>query len=164
MFDSKGFKKFIILPVLNKLHCYSSSMENLLLITAYSESELGTYLNTEDGNGIYGMSMQDHHQIWDNLLAHDGRFLNILLLEFNINPSHDLYFKLTHDLWYATAMAFFKYRSKDTQIDVLTFEGGKTKDLCTIYNEVYADKKLTKKDVDKLAKAVEPQTSYTSGE
>lgn len=144
MIDIKHFKEFITNPVLSKLQSYSSSMEKLLIVTAYDQTEIGERLNTKTGLGLYGMSLQSHHEIWNNYLVHDTRFLNILMMNFNVNPCHDLYYRLTYDIWYSTAMCYFHYKRKSKEYDTVMLERADPKDLVDIYNDVYADKALTK--------------------
>lgn len=73
MMDSAQLREHVIGPVLDHLHLWSRSAENLLLGTAAVESAMGKYIHQINGPaiGIWQMEPTTHNDIWSHFL--DGR-------------------------------------------------------------------------------------------
>lgn len=55
-FDPKHFRELIVRPALHELNMWSESAEELLMLTAAIESELGTYLRQVGSGGGYSVA------------------------------------------------------------------------------------------------------------
>lgn len=111
------FRQYVIRPTLKKLGTWSPSLENLLLGTASTASDLGISLGCNKGLGVYKISTEVHHNVWDEYFAFDPDLASKVRgmasqRDFLAHP--DL--ELTTNLIYATAIAWGVYAQKQADI------------------------------------------------
>lgn len=98
-------REWVVRPVLHRLGLYSEAAEELLMLTAATESLCGKYLHQVGGPalGIYQMEPATHSDIWNNYLKYKG----------GLAPEVAKYGRSSADLagnlYYATAMARIHY-------------------------------------------------------
>ena len=108
--NPQDFRKYIIRPTLKKLGNWTPSLENLLLGTAASASQLGMELHSDEGIGVYKIEKAVHHRVWDEFLAFDADLASKVRgfasqREFLANPDMEL----AINLGYSTAIAWGVY-------------------------------------------------------
>jgi hypothetical protein len=110
MLNIEQFRTYIIRPVLDDLHLFSKSAEELLVFTCAVESNGGTYVHQIKGPalGIFQCEPSTHDDIWYNYLKHNMRHIHRLNAAFDVTGIPDAS-RLIHDLRYASAMARFHY-------------------------------------------------------
>lgn len=119
MFDNMQFRKFIVVPTLDKLKMYSKEAEELLVFTCATESKGGTFVKQVQGPalGIYQIEPATYFDIWNNYILKKSGLPTILSLSFGCGrmPEQE---RLIYDLEYATVMCrLFYARIKDTLPD-----------------------------------------------
>ena len=102
--DAQQLRKYIIRPTLELIGYHSEASEELLMLTAAAESELGHYIHQVNGPalGIYQMESQTHDDIWGNWLKYKSLAGIVSSLG---TESKDL----IGNLYYATAMTRCHY-------------------------------------------------------
>ncbi|MDX1695762.1 MAG: hypothetical protein R3208_18495 [Ketobacteraceae bacterium] len=103
--------ELVIRPTLRSLGVNAPMVENLLLGTAAVQSNMGFYLNSHHGIGIYGIDEERHQAIWDQYLA----FNEDLASHVRGLASQHEFLKAPHaelacNLRYATAIAWMIYQ------------------------------------------------------
>lgn len=98
-------REYIIRPVLNRIGLYSEAAEELLMLTAATESLCGEYIHQVGGPalGIFQMEPRTHDDIWDNFLKYKPA------LASHVKAYGRLAQQLPGDLYYACAMARVHY-------------------------------------------------------
>lgn len=98
-------REYIIRPTLKGLELYSEAAEELLMLTAATESLCGKYLHQVGGPalGIYQMEPATCHDIYDNYLKYRPEIAKKVAL------FGGSYRDLPGNLYYATAMARVHY-------------------------------------------------------
>lgn len=98
-------REYIIRPVLNRIGLYSEAAEELLMLTAATESLCGEYIHQVGGPalGIFQMEPRTHDDIWDNFLKYKPA------LASHIKVYGRLAQQLPGNLYYACAMARIHY-------------------------------------------------------
>ena len=98
-------REWIIRPTLKRIGHYSRSAEELLMLTAATESVMGKYIHQVGGPalGIYQMEPATARDIWANYLAYK-RPLADEIRNWGEGPG-----PLPGNLYYATAMARVHY-------------------------------------------------------
>lgn len=98
-------REYIIRPVLNRLGLYSEAAEELLMLTAATESLCGKFVHQVGGPalGIFQMEPRTHDDIWDNFLRFKPD------LAFRVKHFGRLSQQLPGNLYYACAMARVHY-------------------------------------------------------
>lgn len=98
-------REYIIRPTLKQMGLYSEAAEELLMLTAATESLCGKYLHQVGGPalGIYQMEPATHNDIWGNYLKHKPGTANAVKV-FGSSSA-----QLPGNLYYATAMARVHY-------------------------------------------------------
>lgn len=106
-------RSYVIKPTLLYLDDYSIAAEQLLLITAAVESDMGFHLmqNQEAGLGVYRITPRTHQAVWDKYLAFQPELASKVRglasqREFLQHPHAEL----ATNLSYATAIAWMLYR------------------------------------------------------
>lgn len=102
-------RKYIIQPTLRGIGKYSRNAEELLLLTAAQESQLGTYLHQLDNGpavGIYQMEPATHDDIWTHYLKYNQHLADkILQWELPRAFEESDAKEMAGNMYYATAMA-----------------------------------------------------------
>jgi len=98
-------REYVIRPVLRSLDLYSEAAEELLMLTAATESLCGRFLHQVGGPalGIFQMEPRTHNDIHTNYLAYRPGLAR-LVAEYGSAANH-----LAGSLNYATAMARIHY-------------------------------------------------------
>lgn len=98
-------REYVIRPVLHRLGLYSEAAEELLMLTAATESLCGKYLHQVGGPalGIFQMEPATCRDIYDNYLAYRKPMADEIK-QWGSGPEH-----LPGSLYYATAMARVHY-------------------------------------------------------
>ena len=106
-------RSYVIKPTLLYLEEYSAAAEQLLLVTAAVESDMGFHLmqNEEAGLGVYRITPRTHQAVWDKYLAFQPELASKVRglasqREFLLHPHAEL----ATNLSYATAIAWMLYR------------------------------------------------------
>lgn len=101
-------REYIIRPTLKELGLYSEAAEELLMLTAATESLCGEYLHQVGGPalGIFQMEPATHDDIWANWLKYKPTLAGKLA-----RYGHEAR-ALPGNLYYATAMARIHYRRR----------------------------------------------------
>ena len=115
--NSSDFRQYVIRPTLTRLGNWSTSLENLLLGSAATASQLGDSLGGQQGLGVYRISVEDHHKVWDEFLALDPDMASKVRgmasqREFLSQPDMEL----ATNLIYATAIAWGIYAKQSAQV------------------------------------------------
>lgn len=114
MIEPEDLRTHIIKPTLVHLGVWNLSWENLLLLTAATESDMGRYLKQRKGPacGIYQMEPASEHDIWENFLQYNKP---LKALVADLVPEFEVIDPLIGNLAYGTAMAYCQYaRHKQT--------------------------------------------------
>ncbi|MCG8312093.1 MAG: hypothetical protein MI976_02655 [Pseudomonadales bacterium] len=127
----------IIRPTLQRLGVYNPIAEQLLLGTAAAQSELGFYLNSSHGIGVFGIDKNRHETLWDEYLAFDADLASEIRgfasqHEFLKAPDAEL----ACNIRYATAIAWMIYREAGIDLKKLHTE----EDLANCWYELFAEK------------------------
>lgn len=98
-------REYVIRPVLRRMALYSEAAEELLMLTAATESLCGEYLHQVGGPalGIFQMEPATHDDIWQNYLRYREGLADVVET-FGREAKH-----LAGNLYYATAMARVHY-------------------------------------------------------
>lgn len=98
-------REYIIRPTLRRLGLYSEAAEELLMLTAATESLCGRYLHQVGGPalGVFQMEPATCRDIWDNYLRYKGPLADDIRL-MGEGPE-----TLPGNLYYAAAMARVHY-------------------------------------------------------
>ena len=111
MINSQQLQSLVIDPVLDALKMNSASVRRLLMFTAATESQLGSYLKqypTGPALGIYQMERKTYFDLWDSVLQYkpelSRKILNVC--EYVTEPQAEC---LIWDLRFATVMARLQY-------------------------------------------------------
>lgn len=98
-------REYIVRPVLRRLGKYSEGAEELLMLTAATESLCGEYLHQVGGPalGLFQMEPATHDDIWENYLKYKPE-LAAIVKQFGHHTR-----ELPGNLYYATAMARIHY-------------------------------------------------------
>jgi hypothetical protein len=125
--NANQLRTFIIRPTLSYLNLWSNFRENLILGTCAQESNMGTYISQLNGGparGIYQMEEKTYEDIWENFLKFNG-VLYKKISDIEADDKTNLFFQLTWNLKYATAMAFMSYfrHKKFVDLDPKDIEG-----------------------------------------
>lgn len=128
--------ELIIRPTLRSLGISAPAAERLLLGTAAVQSNLGFFLKSHRGIGVFGIDSQRHHAIWDKYLA----FKEDLASEIRGFASQHEFLKapdaeLACNLRYATAIAWMIYQEANVDIDSLKTDH----DLANCWYQVFAE-------------------------
>lgn len=102
--NPEQLREYIIHPTLKFIAHHSKSAEELLMLTAAAESELGYYIHQVGGPalGIYQMEPATHDDIWGNWLKYKAMAGHVS----NLGTQSS---ELVSNLAYATAMARCHY-------------------------------------------------------
>lgn len=127
----------IIRPTLNSLGVHSSAAEKLLLGTVAAKSNQTLRLGNNKGIGIYSITPERHHEIWDNYIAHDEDLASLVRgfasqREFLKAPHQELIFNLR----YATAIAWLGYQQAGMNVE----EAHTDQELALFWHQVHARK------------------------
>ena len=111
MINRQQLKERVIIPALIAIDMYSADATRLLLMTAATESGLGSYLlQLPNGPalGIYQMEPATYNDGWDIVLEFNKhkKYITLAAAEYEEKPSAD---RLIWDLRYATIMARMMY-------------------------------------------------------
>lgn len=104
---AKDLREMVIRPVLESMGAWSESAENLLLLTAAVESQMGRYLKQSYGGpalGIYQMEPATHDDHWDYMVNRRKLRKKVRVWSTISKPS-----EMVWNLAYATAMARVHY-------------------------------------------------------
>lgn len=110
MINQHHLREYIIQPTLTYLGLYNPSAEELLMLTAATESRLGFYLHQVEGPaiGIFQVEPATHDDIWANFLSYRSslcyRINNLVPQERRRQAS-----QMAGNLYYATAIARVHY-------------------------------------------------------
>ena len=104
--DTQALCQHIIQPTLRHLNMYSLAAEKLLLGTAALHSSFNPLMVT-DGLGLYQITSEEHHTVWDKFLAFRPELASKVRglagqHSFLQSPDHELITNLT----YGTAIAW----------------------------------------------------------
>lgn len=115
--SSHEFLQYVIQPTLRQLGEDSPVVQQLLLATANFQSGLGQQLQRNQGIGIYGITAEQHTEVWDHYLALDSDLASQVRgmasqHEFPKAPHSELLTNLS----YATAIAWMIYRYRRVKI------------------------------------------------
>lgn len=123
-------REYVIRPTLKELGAYSESAEELLMLTAATESLCGKYLHQVGGPalGIYQMEPATHDDLWVNYLKYKPA-----LAEKVARYGHEAR-ELPGNLYYATAMARIHYLRRPEALPSAMDERGLASYWKTWYN------------------------------
>lgn len=98
-------REYVIRPVLHRLGLYSEAAEELLMLTAATESLCGEYLHQVGGPalGIFQMEPRTHDDLWSNYLGYRASLADEIR-QYGSTAS-----QLPGNLYYACAMARIHY-------------------------------------------------------
>jgi len=98
-------REYIIRPVLNRIGLYSEAAEELLMLTAATESLCGKFVHQVGGPalGIFQMEPRTHDDIWENFLKYKPA------LAMHVKTYGRISQQLPGNLYYACAMARVHY-------------------------------------------------------
>jgi len=104
---NKDQLRAIIREVLEHIGLYSESAEELLMLTAAVESNLGQYVRQIGGpaKGIFQMEPATENDIWENYLDYKTGRLKLAVSDFEVLSGDSL----VHSLGYQIAMARVHY-------------------------------------------------------
>ncbi|WP_437881799.1 hypothetical protein [Pseudomonas sp. LRF_L74] len=102
--------QYVIRPTLHYLGRNSPTAEALLLGIAACQSAMGEVLDDSQGYGLYRISANHHHQLWDEYLATDPD----LASQHAFVHAPDL--ELVVNLRYSTAIAWMLVESKSLEL------------------------------------------------
>ena len=126
--------ELVIRPTLHGLGVHAPVAEKLLLGTAAVQSNLGFYLNSHQGIGIYGISAERHQAVWDEYLAFDEDLASQVR---GLASQHEFlkapHSELACNLRYATAIAWMIYQAAGVDLHELHTE----KDLAECWYRVF---------------------------
>lgn len=113
-------REYIIRPTLKSMGLYSEAAEELLMLTAATESLCGRYLHQVGGPalGIYQMEPATCHDIYDNYLKYRPELAKKVAL------FGGSYRDLPGNLYYATAMARVHYLRRPEELPSAMDERG----------------------------------------
>ena len=141
--SSQEFLQYVIQPTLRQLGVQSKGAEQLLLATAHHQSGLGKHLQFRNGIGVYGISEQQHCEVWDHYLAFDSDLASQIR---GMASQHEFpkapHLELATNLSYATAIAWMIYRYHDACIP----EVFSAQDLSKCWRECFLDRPASEKD------------------
>ena len=111
MINPNQLLKYVIDPVLDDLMLNSESARKLLLYTAATETNMGSYIKqhpTGPALGIYQMEGKTYYDIWDNYLKYKPDIKSRLLkvTQYREEPDKNC---LIWDLRFSSAMARLHY-------------------------------------------------------
>lgn len=125
----------VIRPTLLGLNVKSAAAEKLLLGTAAVQSNLGFYLNSHQGIGIFGISAERHQKIWDEYLAFDEDLASLVR---GFASQHEFlkapHSELVCNLRYTTAIAWMIYQEAGINLHELHTD----KDLADCWYRLFA--------------------------
>lgn len=112
--------ELIIRPTLKALGICSPAAEKLMLGTAAVQSNLGFFIKSNNGIGIFGIDSERHQDIWDKYLA----FQEDLASEVRGFASQHEFLKapdaeLASNLRYSTAIAWMVYQQANVDLSTL---------------------------------------------
>lgn len=118
--NAEQLRRHVIQPTLRQMGYDSEAAQNLLLLTAAVESDMGSYLAQWNGPalGIYQMEPDTYNDIWENFLHYrtgsnlylDVQMFRMYSLEFDEEiPGLEDEKSMIGNLYYATAMARVHY-------------------------------------------------------
>lgn len=127
--------ELIIRPTLHRLGVCAPAAEKLLLGTAAVQSNLGFFLKSHQGIGMFGIDTKRHQDIWDKFLAFDED----LASEIRGFASQHEFLKAPHaelacNLRYATAIAWMIYKEANIDLGALKTD----QDLAECWYKVFA--------------------------
>ena len=98
-------REYIIRPTLNRIGLYSEAAEELLMLTAATESLCGKFVHQVGGPalGIFQMEPRTHDDIWENFLKYKPA------LAMHVKTYGRISQQLPGSLYYACAMARAHY-------------------------------------------------------
>ncbi len=107
MFNPTQFRELIIRPVLGKLALWSQEAEDLLIMTAAHESNLGEYLKQLGPGpalGVFQMEKGTFNDLWDRFLNQKPKLVDRIMKTCNLRekPAAE---EMIDDLNLATCMA-----------------------------------------------------------
>ena len=111
MINAKQLLSLVIDPALDAMGMNSASARRLLMFTAATESQLGSYLKqhpTGPALGIYQIERKTYFDLWDSVLQYKGELSRKVLnvCEYVMEPQAEC---LIWDLRFATVMARLQY-------------------------------------------------------
>ncbi|MCG8669653.1 MAG: hypothetical protein MI867_09610 [Pseudomonadales bacterium] len=129
--------ELIIRPTLKSLGVNNPIAERLMLGTAAVQSNLGFFLQSQRGIGLFGISSEIHQSIWDEYLAFQEDLASNVRgfasqHEFLKAPNTEL----ASNLRYATAIAWMIYQRADIDLSKLKTD----QDLAQCWYEFFAQK------------------------
>ena len=130
MLDVKNFR-FLIYSALERINQYSEEAEELLIITAATESKLGTYLYQLNGpaRGIFQMEPATEKDIWDNYLRYKPYLAQLILTFTSGQPEFDLIGNIPYQICIARAH-YLRFPEKLPKAN-------ETISLCTYYKKYW---------------------------
>lgn len=141
--SSHDFLQHVIQPTLRQLGVHSCGAEQLLLATANFQSGLGLHLQFNDAIGVYGITEQQHCEVWDCYLAFDPDLASQIR---GMASQHEFpkapHLELATNLSYATAIAWMIYRYRNVKIPDV-FNG---QDLADCWQNCFREQAGTEKD------------------
>lgn len=109
---AKELQRWVIQPTLQRIGVQNPQAEQLLLITAALESDLGAHIRPQGqrGLGIYQIHGLTHRHVWDDFLAQTPELASVVR---GLASQHDFleqpHAELATNLSYSTAIAWFIY-------------------------------------------------------
>src|SRR5699024_8406520 len=106
--DHGQLREYVIRPVLEKMGVYTKAGEELLVLTAATESLGGTYIHQVGGGpalGIYQMEPASYWDLWTNYLDYNYWLVERIQQVCPTAGNDDSDTEMIGNLFYATAMA-----------------------------------------------------------
>ena len=141
--SSHEFLQYVIQPTLRQLGVQSEGAEQLLRATAHRQSGLCKHLQFRNGIGVYGISEQQHREVWDHYLAFDSDLASQIR---GMASQHEFpkapHLELATNLSYATAIAWMIYRYRKAYIpDIFNAQ-----DLSKCWRDCFLERQGSEKD------------------
>lgn len=115
--SSHEFLRYVIQPTLQQLDENAAMAQHLLLATASFQSGLGKQLQRNQGIGVYGITADQHTEVWDRYLAQDCDLASQIR---GMASQHEFpkapHTELLTNLSYATAITLMMYRYHGVKI------------------------------------------------
>lgn len=114
----QDLRLYVIRPVLTSVGLYSEAAEELLVLTAATESHMGKYLAQVNGPalGIFQMEPATHNDLWSNYLDYRPAIAG-KVVQFALSRSAE---EMVFNLAYATIMARLQYFRSPKPLPVAT--------------------------------------------
>lgn len=113
--NPQQFKDWVVVPALTGIGLCSDSAVNLLMLTASTESQMGTYLKqlgttTIGGYGIYQIEKTTHDNVWGRFIVASPNLRTNIRISCGYE-NKPILTRLINDLTYATIIARLVYNA-----------------------------------------------------